>query len=81
MSKVDMNGGMAVCWAAANGDLNELQRLVASGTDLNLADYDGRTGIHLAASEGQLETVRFLILKGVNVSPKDRWGGTPLADA
>jgi len=76
-----MNGVMAICWAAANGDLNELQRIVASGTDLNEADYDGRTGIHLAASEGNLEIVQFFILKGANINPVDRWGGTPLVDA
>ena len=76
-----MKGVMAVCWAAAQGDLHELQRLVASGVDLSEADYDGRTGIHLAASEGHEQIVRFFISKNVNISPKDRFGGTPLADA
>jgi len=70
-----------VCWAASQGDVHELQRLYANGTDLSAADYDGRTGMHLAASEGQLAAVQFLIAKGLEVSPKDRWGGTPLADA
>ena len=74
-------GVMAVCWAASQGDVHELQRLVASGVDLNDADYDGRTGIHLAASEGQLEAIKFLVAKKVDISPKDRWDGTPLSDA
>ena len=56
-------------------------RLVASGTDLNEGDYDLRTGIHLAASEGHVEAVKFFIEHKANLSPKDRWGGTPLADA
>lgn len=72
---------LAICWASAQGDLHEMQRLVASGVNLEAADYDGRTGLHLAASEGQLEIVKFLIAKRVDVNPKDRWGGTPLADA
>ena len=72
---------MAVCWAASQGDVHELQRLYANGADLSAADYDGRTGIHLAASEGHLEAVKFLVAKGVDVKPKDRFGGTPLADA
>ena len=72
---------MAVCWAASQGDVYELQRLYISGADLSAADYDGRTGIHLAASEGHLDAVKFLFAKGLDVNPKDRWGGTPLADA
>ncbi len=72
---------MAVCWAASQGDIHELQRLYASGVDMATADYDGRTGLHLAASEGHLEAVKFLIAKGVEINPKDRFGGTPLTDA
>ena len=60
---------------------NEIRRLVASGVNLDEADYDGRTCIHLAASEGKTDVVKFLIAKDVNISPKDRWGGTPYDDA
>ena len=71
-----MKDVMALCWAASQGDLDEIQRLVACGVDLDEADYDGRTCIHLAASEG-----KDLIGKNVKRHPKDRWGGTPLDDA
>ncbi len=74
-------GVMALCWATSQGDLHEIQRLVASGVNLEEGDYDGRTGMHLAASEGQEAVVRYLIAKEVDINPKDRWGGTPLADA
>ncbi|MBT6120727.1 ankyrin repeat domain-containing protein [bacterium] len=76
-----MKDVMGLCWAASQGDLEEIQRMVASGVDLNESDYDGRTCIHLAASEGHVHVVKYLMGKKVNLVPKDRWGGTPLDDA
>ena len=70
-----------LCWAAAHGDLKNIQQMVADGADLNLSDYDGRTPLHLAASEGQQEIVEYFINKGVKVDPMDRWGNKPADDA
>ena len=70
-----------LCWAASEGDLSGIRRLVVQGVELDDADYDGRTALHLAASEGRSEVVEFLIRQGVRVAPVDRWGNTPLDDA
>ena len=80
-NQMRIEGVVNLCWAASQGDLNEVQRLAAWGVDLDAADYDGRTALHLAASEGHAHIVEYLVSKGVNLNPIDRWGGTPLTDA
>ena len=53
-----------------------------NGVKVDLKDYDGRTPIHLAASEGHLEVIEYLCLSGLrNISPIDKWNNTPLDDA
>lgn len=68
-------------WAASSGDLGELARLDVEGFDLEGGDYDERTPMHLAAAEGHLDVVEFLLEQGVDANVVDRWGGTPLDDA
>lgn len=68
-------------YAASNGNLLEIQRLVANGVDLEQGDYDLRSALHLAASEGHLHVVKYLLEKGISPNPRDRWGRTPLEDA
>jgi glutaminase len=68
-------------YAASIGDVDELKRLVAHGHDLDTADYDGRTPLHLAAAEGKAEAVNYLLRQEVATEPRDRWGNTPLDDA
>ena len=71
-----------LCAAAHKGDIGELSALVVKGAPVNVGDYDRRTAIHLAASEGQLAVVKYLVIEAkAETSPEDRWGNTPLDDA
>ena len=71
--------------AATYGDTSELIAQHNSGGDLFWADYDERTPLHIACSEGQSDAAKFII-KCANgdqskISHRDRWQGTPLGDA
>ncbi len=70
-----------MCSAGGLGDTTALARLLAGGADVDAADYDGRTALHLAASEGHVAAAELLIHKGARLTAVDRWGGTPLHDA
>lgn len=49
--------------------------------NVNFRDYDRRTALHVAASEGHLSICKLLIQHGARINRSDRWGGSPLDDA
>lgn len=78
-----------VLFAAADGHLNELIRINASGHSLTTGDYDGRTALHLAASNGHSKIVKYLISQAEKLNEEsraiwlaeDRYGNRPIDDA
>uniref|UniRef100_A0A8C1Y2E9 glutaminase n=1 Tax=Cyprinus carpio TaxID=7962 RepID=A0A8C1Y2E9_CYPCA len=69
-------------FAAYTGDVSALRRFALSSMDMEQRDYDSRTALHVAAAEGHIEVVRFLLEAcKVNPGPKDRWGNTPIDEA
>ncbi|KAL3120994.1 hypothetical protein niasHT_009645 [Heterodera trifolii] len=73
---------VSLLFASKAGDLNTIRRMYLQGCDLEMADYDKRTALHLAASEGHFDVALFLLETGkVQPDPRDRWNRTPLDDA
>ncbi|CAN1228258.1 Integrin-linked protein kinase 1 [Linum perenne] len=67
---------------ASRGDrvgLNMMLREKVTSPDVQ--DYDQRTAMHLAASEGHAPIVELLLFYKANLNLKDRWQRTPLTDA
>uniref|UniRef100_A0A673CCS9 asparaginase n=1 Tax=Sphaeramia orbicularis TaxID=375764 RepID=A0A673CCS9_9TELE len=69
------------CAAAKIGDIEALEALKEMGSNLSLGDYDGRTPLHVAACEGHLKVVQYLLGHGATVYAKDRYGSTPMCNA
>ena len=63
--------------AASSNNLEIMTSLIGK-VDFNKGDYDKRTPLHLASTEGHVKMVKFLLENKVNKSPRDRWDNTPL---
>ncbi|GER27272.1 potassium channel SKOR family protein [Striga asiatica] len=75
--KID-NAGSFLCTTVERGDSDFLRRLLTNGVDPNSRDYDRRTPLHIAASQGLYLMAKLLIEAGASVFIKDRWGNTPV---
>lgn len=76
-----VEGAMLLCCAAAAGALGLLQELKDGGADLNAADYDGRTAMHVAAAHGHVNIIKWLIAERADLNRQDSFGLTPLGEA
>ena len=57
----ECKAAVIICQAAYENDLATLRRYVENGISSNAADYDGRTALHLAACEGNLDIINYLL--------------------
>ncbi|XP_060213170.1 potassium channel SKOR-like isoform X3 [Lycium barbarum] len=66
------NAGSFLCTLVTKGDSDLLRRLLSNGIDPNSKDYDYRTPLHVAASQGLFAMARLLLGAGASVFSKDR---------
>ena len=74
-----------VLFCASMGNLRRLKMVLKRAnktiTSEPFNDYDQRTPLHIAASDGSVMVTNWLIEQGVELNPIDRWGMTPLEGA
>lgn len=54
----EIRSASELCTAAAQGNADLIRRYIKAGINVNAADYDKRTALHIAAAEGNLDVVR-----------------------
>ena len=78
-----------VCHLASKGSISELASMYDASSEAkerkispDIADYDGRTGLHLACANNKLETAKFFIEDlHADINFKDNFGRTALYEA
>ena len=74
-----------VIFCASMGNLKRMKTILKRADKTikgeQFADYDLRTPLHVAASDGSVGVTNWLIEQGVDLNPADRWGMTPLEGA
>ena len=74
----DRFGRTRLWWAARDGRVADVERLVAEGENPNAADIDGETPLHAAARWGHTAVVEALLARGADPQTKALYGRTPL---
>lgn len=59
-------------------DVEELQRLVSLGVDVNAPNEEGSTALHVAAAVGSRGVVQYLTDNKADINAVDSLGNTPL---
>ena len=74
-----LDGTTTVMWAAYNGDVELVQRLIAAGADVNAAEMTrGQTAVMWAIAQHHPDVARVLLENGADVSARTKTGFTPL---
>lgn len=74
-----------ILFCSSMGNLRRLKMVLTRAgktiRDEPYSDYDRRTPLHVAASDGSVMVTNWLIEQKVDLNPLDRWGMTPLEGA
>jgi len=73
--------GKELIWAAKEGRLEKVKRLLAEGADVNTRSRCAQTALMEAAEAGHLEVVKLLLDNGADINARNGFGWTVLMHA
>lgn len=76
--RLKFSAGIALLEATSRGDIQEVERLLQSGSDPDSHNEDGLTPLHQCAIDNNEKLVRLLLLYNADVNAKDTELWTPL---
>lgn len=68
-----------VYWASL-GEVSEVEKSLANGSDVNQTDDEGYSALQAAAENDNLDLVQLLVSKGANVAYKGEYTALELAE-
>jgi ankyrin repeat protein len=77
ISERELERGWDLCWAAEQGESDEVKALVEDGVGVNWRQFD-ETALHMAAEDRQGAAVQTLLELGADLSLTDDSGDSPL---
>ena len=77
-TELDQDGRSDLHYAARDGDLAAVEKVVSQGMDVNLQDKHGWTPLHFAAQARSEDVVIYLLAHGASVDVEDGHGNTAL---
>ena len=82
VSNTNIAANEALLTACKEGNTAEVQRLLASGADVNTRNKNGHTPLmHVAFGTGNTDIAQMLLAKGADIDAKDNAGETALIEA
>lgn len=75
---MDQAGRTPLHYAALEGRVDDLQRMIADGADVGATDNALMTPLHMACQQGQVDAAAALVNAGAPVNASDAHGNGPL---